>query len=439
MDANGTDARVRCARAQMLQLIAASSIGDLGVWMLLPYISLQLAEQGLNPALIGVAVGVPWLALLLTAPLVLRLIHLTDALFALRLGLVLQAGAVATLLCEPGMATWLLAVFVLGAGMGPCWVVPDCWITHMAPAAHRGRWVSIYETANGGSIGLGPLALSLAIALDVDPFALALALFATALLMTLGLFAPPGLRLRAPSLSHLLEVVRSYPMLLLCAGLAGLLESGAVAMLPVHGIGIGFDTTTVALLVAAIGLGNVVVQYPIGVLCDSTGVGYARAICVLGLLAGLALMGAPGMSAMALLAVCFLWGGLAGSLYTCAVVESGALLSGNALFVAATGMMVGYTAGGLAGPAIGGLGLALHPGMGLFVALSVPLLLGALWMVQARWATRSGTGRPRRTLPGSERRQPTSPPLSNYGQLQPVTPVSRSTLPRSSNRTREAP
>src|SRR5690606_10160346 len=112
----------------------------------------------------------------------------------------------------------------------------------------------------------------------------------------------------------------------------GAVETGGFALFPVYGARVGYSEADAALLLTAIGLGNVLLQIPIGFLSD-------RLSDRRPLLIACAAIGLAGMIALPFIkdswhsaaAMFFLWGGCVAGLYTVGLAHLGSRLSGRDL------------------------------------------------------------------------------------------------------------
>ena len=133
----------------------------------------------------------------------------------------------------------------------------------------------------------------------------------------------------------------------------GAVETGGFALFPVYGNRIGYSESDAALLLSMIGLGNVVMQIPLGYLSDRIG---DRRI----LLVACAAVGLLGMLALPWFAtnwniaaaVLFVWGGVVAALYTIGLAHLGSRLTGRELASANAAFVLCYGLGMLVGPQV---------------------------------------------------------------------------------------
>jgi predicted MFS family arabinose efflux permease len=133
----------------------------------------------------------------------------------------------------------------------------------------------------------------------------------------------------------------------------GAVETGGFALFPVYGNRIGYSEADAALLLTMIGLGNVILQIPLGIISDRI---HDRRL----LLAACSAIGLAGMVALPFLAdnwhltaaMLFVWGGVVAGLYTIGLAHLGSRLTGRDLASANAAFVFCYGFGMLIGPQV---------------------------------------------------------------------------------------
>ena len=252
--------------------------------------------------------------------------------------------------------------------------------------------MGLYATTLYAGFALGPLLLGLLMetgetAVSTLPF------LVTAGLMVCGLIPLFLARSNTPALaqhgsSSPWRFIRAAPAATLGAFVFGVVETGAILLLPVHGLRLGIEPKDAAWLVAAFTLGNVALQIPIGLLSDKVArlpLMAALAVVSAGALLALLATPAPWTSALLLFAA----GGISGGIYPVALVIIGERFS-DAELAAANGAVVAlYSLGLILGPPAIGLMMDALGSTGLPLALGALLLaFGAIILVEPKKATR---------------------------------------------------
>lgn len=356
--------------------ITCVAVVGIGLSLSIPLLSLEMERMGASGTLIGLNTAVAGLATILTVPFVPRL--------AARIGvlplLLLSIGVAAVLLVAfkvfHDIAWWFPIRFLFSTTFGALFVLSEFWITQAAPPERRGLVMGIYATVLALGFAVGP---TLLVFLGTEGWAPYLAGAALFLLSMIPVTLARGV---SPSIERgggraVLSYLRLAPAATLAALLYGAVETGGFAILPLYGLKLGLDAQSAAALVSVVALGNVLFQIPVGLLADRIDRVHVLIAASLGGALGAALMPAASASLPALLALLFVWGGIAGTLYTVGLAHLGAsvrapdLAGANAAFVGlyAAGLMLGP-------PLIGG-------GMDLVVPQGFAWTLAAMFTVYA--------------------------------------------------------
>lgn len=366
-------------RAQFPVFVAAATCAFAGVWMSVPLAAVLLTERGASPALVGLYAAAVWVAALLTAPGSPWFSGWAGGALRLHQGAgLVSAMALIGLGLNPPLWAWFLLGPLLGMASCLTWTTADAIAGALAPPGREGRYLGLYQTFVSAAIGGGPAALWLT-GVRAEAFLGSAALMGLGFALTLVLREPSGAaprRMRI-SLPRLSPVAR---MMLAPAGaamLCGALEGTAGAVFPVQGLALGLGAAAAASIVVATGFGNMLAQYPVGMLADRFGTHRALLGCAVMVAAGSLLwpLLAPEWGIWPVLAI---WGGAAGAIYTLGMVRAVQRFAGPARALGMAGLNTAYLLGGALGAPLGGLLLEAVPGWGLPVALAGVALGGGL-------------------------------------------------------------
>ncbi|TCH96692.1 MFS transporter [Roseococcus sp. SYP-B2431] len=376
---SGTGAAPIPRGIQFPVFVAAATCAFAGVWMSVPLASVLLTERGASPALVGLYAASVWVAALLAAPLSPWLAgRVGGALRMHQLAVVLSMLALAGLGTNPAIPLWFVLGSVLGVASCLTWTSSDAIAGAMAPVGREGQFLGIYQTFVSAAIGGGPAALWF-FGVRNEAFLGSALIMGLGLALTLALCEPPGAVPRRMRLTFL----RLRPVALMmiapsgAAMLCGALEGSAGAVFPVQGLALGMAAAAAASVVVATGFGNMLAQYPVGMMADRLGTHRALLGCAVVVAVGSLLWPwlAPGWGIWPVLAV---WGGAAGSIYTLGMVRAVQRFAGPARALGMAGLNTAYLLGGALGAPLGGLLLESVPGWGLPVALAAVALGGGL-------------------------------------------------------------
>jgi len=375
-------------------ILAAVFSSSLGVGLIFgfqpPLIALTLSRLGYSSFDIGAVTAVSTIAVILCGPLYPRVIVGLGLKRCIVGGIVFAAGILLLMPLWPGAAPWLALRFAGGCALGLVWIASEIWMNNVSGTESRGTVMGIYGTVFSLGIVAGPILLEFTGTEGARPFAVGAACLILTLLPLAVLRRVNGAAQEFTPLRGLSGALRTAPIVMLAALVAGLVESADLTLLPLFGLHAGFDEGAALLLVTVFMAGNVILQLPIGLLADRYGRKFMLGICAATSCVGPLLLqrclGVP----MLLWPLLFVWGGTLYAFYSQGVALLGEefavenLPSANTLFV-----MV-YCLGAVIGPSTGGIAMDLWPGWGLPVLLSgaAALMLGGLAAGGARGARR---------------------------------------------------
>ncbi|MEI6985309.1 MAG: MFS transporter [Rhodospirillaceae bacterium] len=377
-------------------MVSAVAVG-LTVGMTIPLVALSMEAAGAGAWLIGVNAAMPAVAVLVTAPLVPRLVCAIGMVPAAVVGCLVSALALALFPVLGSVPAWFVLRFAVGFGLAVQWVVNETWLCRAANSSSRGRLVGLYATMWCGGIAVGPLLLQFTGIDGVLPFVVA------AVLILLATLPPMLARYSLPPLPPLppcpasggqfsvlvwSEVFFAAPAAVFAGFTTGFVEISLFTLLPLYTGAAGVERPLALLTVSVLAVGGLVCQVPLGWLADR--VGSSR---VLRFAAGFSLAAVVGLDLVlgatagvewGLWPLLFLWGGAISAFYTLGLIEIAHKFPPERLAHANVMFIMVYTIGTIAGPAVSGALLDMWPGHGLPVVLA---LVFGLYLVAGaiRW------------------------------------------------------
>jgi MFS family permease len=355
-----------------------------------PLIALTLSRLGTSSFAIGAVTAASLIAVILCGPFYPSVIIRLGLKRCIVGGIVFAAALLLLMPLWPSVPFWLALRFVAGCALGLVWIASEIWMNSVSGVESRGTVMGIYGTVFSIGIVAGPVLLEFTGTQGAKPFAIG----AACLLLTLLPLALLRQVTRAAQvftpLRGLSGALRTAPIVMLAAIVAGLVESADLTLLPLFGMHAGLDERAALLLVAVFMAGNVVLQVPIGLLADRYGRKTLLGVCAAASSIGPLLLPASLNFPLLLWPLLFLWGGTLYAFYSQGIALLGEefavedLPSANTLFV-----MV-YCLGGVIGPSAGGIAMDMWPAQGLPVLLSgaALLMLGGLALNVAPLARR---------------------------------------------------
>jgi MFS family permease len=370
-------------RQNLVAVTAAMAVTALIYGLSLPLLALVMDANGVDSLWIGLSAAVQSVGIILVAPyLPAHMSRLGPAV--LMLGAILVS-LVAFLLLPvfTSVASWFVLRFAIGVAGGVLWVCGDTWINAVASESYRGRIVALYGVAVAGGFSLGPLVLALTGTEGFTPFLIssAIMLLSALPLLTVVRISPSLHGEQAGGLLHYFALAR-LPMLM---GLVYALSEGVlVTFLAIYGKEQGLTEALALYLVAVLGVGGMLGQWPIGWLADHMNRLLLGSLCVffvaITAVAIPVVIASPNWNLILLTAL----GAAMTGVYTIGMVIIGEQFKGADLAAASAlyGLMFGV--GSILGPLVGGVVIKLLPSHGMplsiaaMYALFLPLSIIAL-------------------------------------------------------------
>ncbi|HZP18733.1 MAG TPA: MFS transporter [Bauldia sp.] len=353
--------------------IASVTAVGLGVSLAIPLLSLTLQARGVDPGWIGINAAASGLASMVATPFVPAVARRTGTGMLLAVAILAVAATLPLFYLVGDFWLWFPLRFISGAAIAATFVLSEFWIAAAAPPGRRGLVMGIYATVLSIGFALGPAILSLTGTESILPFLVGAGAIALAVVPVI--VAP----VKSPIVGRLvrgafLRFLIVAPAATLAAFVFGIAESGSFAILPVYGSHAGHPADTVVLFGAAMTLGNVALQIPIGLASDRFDRRRLLFICASAGLAGVALMPLLVGSLWPALLLLFVWGGFIGGLYTVGLAHLAGRFTGGDLAAANSAFLFCYAAGTLLGPAALGLGIEAIDPHGFALFLGVPFV-----------------------------------------------------------------
>lgn len=341
-----------------------------GMGLSLPLLSLIMERNGVPATINGLNATVGALALLIATPFIPALAaRIGTARFLIACYLI-SAVALIGFRTTNDIVWWFVLRFVLNSALQGLFLVSEVWINKIASDTNRGRLVAIYASIFSAGFALGPIIIQFLGTTGWAPFiagssAMVLAmiplLIASRLIPSIdhaGAGAMFGFVLRSPSAA--------------AAGLAyGATEACAAAFLTVYAVRLGDTETNATLLVAALGLGNMMLVPALGWLADKIDRRLVLILCgVMGLI-GASLLPVTGGATWFGLGLVFIWGGFVAAIYAIGLAHLGSNFKGSDLAAANAAFSILYALGTMAGPGLGGLAMDAWSPHGFVVVLGL--------------------------------------------------------------------
>ncbi len=340
--------------------------------LLLPLLSIRLAEDGHSPVEISV-LGACAASGGLVAPLVVtrlaRRIRLTRmAVLAL---LVLPVTVLLFRITEGRLAVWY-AIYVANAiGIALVFIVSETLIISSSMATRRGLAVGIYCSTYSLGCVIGPALLAASGTEGWTPYLVCAALpFSAALIFLLVPSMSDGdIELAGEEKARIRDVFPLMYFAMVCAFTHGAIEITTLNLFPVYAGKTGYSASETAVLLTMIGLGSMIFTPIVGWLLGRARLMHVMAVVSAMLVGGVPLMYLGVVTDMPLLKpLLVLWGGALGSVYLIGIFSVAMRFKGLRLVTASAIFNQMFSLGLFAGPVAGGFLMEhVHSPHGLLV------------------------------------------------------------------------
>ncbi len=377
-------------------VILSMALVAIGNGLMFAYIPVRLGVEGVDPTWAGLIVtglsagGIA--GCVLTGPLVRRVGHarafmVLSALIALS-NTAIGAGAYPLL--------WIAARALYGFAICGLFVVAQSWLNDAVENAIRGRVLAAFYIAYIAGLGVGYFLLAL-----VDIHTAAVPLIGVA--FTAVSILPVGLtRLAQPPAPVAASVALGRAWRTSPVGLAGMLAVGGLSMslagfAPIHATAKGYSQEDVALLMASMPLGTLILQFPLGWLSDRTD---RRKVLIgatlLAAAAGRFALGFDGGALGALIVIYLLWDGATETVYSLASAHAADRADKSEMVALSSSLLFAWSLSGFVVPALI-TALSAFYGTQVFIYVSVAIAIAyalfVIWrIVRVRPAPAAETG-----------------------------------------------
>ena len=379
----------------LIAACAAITVFGFAFGMTYPLLSLILESRGVSTDMIGINSAMMPIGILLISPVI--------PVLAARYGArnVAMTAAIATALVILSykvfdtLSAWFLIRLLQGMTIATLFVLSEAWIVGSAGDRNRGKIVAIYSSVLSASFGAGPLLISFIGIEGWTPFVLGAAVVALGVIPFIFIREDVQSEPEETQPSGILNFSRKAPMLLAAVGAFAIFDAATLSLFPVYGVQNGLDLAASANILTALILGNVLLQFPIGWLCDRFAARLVMAGCAL--ITALTLMALPLLMASQLKWPLLVLMGTTGyGVYTVSLVALGSRFKGIELINGSASFAVVWGFGALIGSVSGGLSMLASASHGLPLSLAgVYLLLacGVIWrqLAQQRRARTAST------------------------------------------------
>jgi MFS family permease len=361
--------------------ISAISVVGIAIGLGMPLLSVILESRGHSATMIGLNTAVAGIASIAGAPLATPLASRFGVAWTMLAMIAAGALAFVGFHFAPDFWMWFPLRVVLHVSLTVLFILSEFWISTSAPPHRRGLVLGIYATVLSLGFAAGPWLFAHLGSTGFLPFGVAVGLVSIAAIPVIAARnESPVLRAEGEETSHFLRYIWMVPTATAAVLVFGAVETGGFALFPVYGSRIGYSEPDAALLLTMIGLGNVLLQIPLGMISDRVkDRRYLLLVCAAIGLVGTLVMPHLSSDWHMLAGLLFIWGGVVAALYTIGLAHLGSQLSGHELASANAAFVLCYGVGMVIGPQAIGIGMDLFGPSGFGWALS--LFFGAYMLL----------------------------------------------------------
>ena len=377
----------------LIAACAAITVFGFAFGMSYPLLSLILESRGVSSDMIGINSAMMPIGILLFSSMI--------PVLAKRFGarnVAITAAAVTALVvlaykAFDSLAAWFLIRLVHGMTLSTLFVLSEAWIVGSAGEKNRGKIVAIYASILSGSFGAGPLLIGFIGIEGWTPFVIGASVIVVGLIPFFFIRESDQSEPEETAPSGIISFAPKAPMLLAAVGAFAIFDAATLSLFPVYGMQVGLDLTTSANILTALILGNVLLQIPIGWLCDKFPHRWILAGCALTTTICLLILPSLMLSQWKW-PLLVLMGTTGYGVYTVSLASLGNRFSGIELVNGSASFAIVWGLGAMIGSISGGWAMLGFGGDGL------PISLAAIYLLLAIGVTRRQV-RERRSVPSS--------------------------------------
>ncbi len=363
-------------RNRALAAVIGTAFGvGVSVGAVVPLLSLILEQRGYDATAIGINAAMFPLGAVGFSFLVPRLVAALGLFNAILASITLTAALMVLFPATDDYFAWCAIRLAIGCIGVVHWIASETWINLLARDDNRSRVMAIYATVMAGGFVCGPLLLSWTGIEGWLPFVAVAAASLCALVPVLLIRSRPPVLDRTMHLD-LFVVMRSVPVVMAAALVAGFVDASLFSLIPVYQVRAGHAEQLAVLSLSVFMAGNLLLQYPLGWIADHTSRRHAAvataSIIALGAIAYPLMLPALGASFWLMM---FVWGGVSWGMYTLGLALLGERFKPAQLAAANAAFVMVYEAGSIAGPVVSGAALDRWPLYGLPVSVGVTAVL----------------------------------------------------------------
>ena len=364
----------------VITAIASISVVGMGMGLSFPLLSLLMEQRGIPAAIIGANTAFAGVAAIVSVPFITPIAKTFGVVRTLITSILICIICLLSFYLTDNIPIWFILRFLFSCAITALFLLSEFWINSASEEKSRGLILGIYATFLSLGFSLGPAILSFVGTVGFLPF------LTGSLIIVLAILPILGGRNNEPHLEKtektpsVLPYIFMVPLATMAGFIFGAAEQIELALLPVFAIRSGYEEQSAALLLTVLGLGNVMLQIPLGIWSDHTK-DRRTVLLTCGIIGtlGAILIPVTAHISWALVIILFIYGGIISGMYTVGLAHLGSRLKGTDLAQANAACVLCYGFGMIIGPIVtgyamdvigpSGFGVTLFLFFGMYLAL----------------------------------------------------------------------
>jgi MFS family permease len=350
-----------------------SQLGQYGVGFIV--MPMWLASRHLEAVQLGIFGAFEWLGMLIALLITPQLLKQYTSKKVIFLSVVLSSlGFVFAIYAS--WPLWIVSAMLIGLGIGLRWIANETWLYRIAPKHILGQIVGVHEALIAlGAIIPPALVLVLSTAnshiLWLGVMFNLLAILPLFMIVSEKTIEPPPHIAKA----SFFKIDKMTKLGMVLTGACGLIEGALTSLFPVFGMGRNFSEMQIALMLTVIGIGGLVLQYPLGWLSDRKGFMHASVLAALIALLATAMMAFVPMAYGLLVAIIFIFGGMTASFLTLGIIAAASTANNDHMAENMSKVSISFTVCSILGALLAGYATN---GLGSDALLWIALLVSGI-------------------------------------------------------------
>ncbi len=357
----------------LVAAIATIACCDIAMGLTFQLLPLLMEQRQIPAWVMGLNAAMSPLGILLAGPLLPRVVSRVGSKRIVYVVIAAIVLCLALFKLSPSLWSWFLIRFAFGIAAGTLFSVSEAWVLTFADSGNRGRVMGLYTTVLSVTFAIGPAIIPLTGIDGWTPWLIGM-ICVTLSAAPLAFVTVSEDLFKDKDGGSFFRFIARAPLLLFAVATVTIFDSILLSFFPIFGLRSGLTLQTVSWVLAAGIIGNVLMQYPIGILADQwSRMGVIVASAVATVILSVAMIWA--VESWLIWPVVIVVGSTAFAIYTVTLTILGDHFDGPDLIAGSAAFGVMWGVGGLIGPPIAGIAVDA------FGLSAIPLSLAASYVV----------------------------------------------------------